>query len=51
MSPARVSTKNKMSKFKEVKKEWSETHNSPLTTEKAMQLMQTPPKLQSPPEN
>jgi hypothetical protein len=51
MSPARVSTKNKLSKFKEVKKEWAETHTSPLTANKVQNLMQSSPKLMSPPTN
>jgi hypothetical protein len=47
MSPVRVSTKNKLSKFTESKKFQTDSHSSP--TAKAIGLISTPTKLFTPP--
>jgi hypothetical protein len=47
MSPVRVSTKNKLSKFTEAKKLQTDSHSSP--TAKAVGKMTTPTKLFTPP--
>ncbi len=47
MSPVRISTKNKLSKFTESKKFYTDSHSSP--TPKAVGQISTPTKLFTPP--